>query len=69
MNRMISASIFVAIATALCVPSSAVAQTFPASVTDKIQAAQKQVKTIGMEEYRKVVANPGEALIIDVREP
>ena len=69
MNRMISASIFVAIATALSVPSTAVAQTFPASVTDKIQAAQKQIKTIGMEEYRKVVANPGEALIIDVREP
>ena len=34
-----------------------------------MQAAQKQVKTIGMEEYRKIVENPSEALIVDVREP
>ncbi|MBK9113570.1 MAG: rhodanese-like domain-containing protein [Nitrospira sp.] len=69
MNRLFTASIFVAIAMALSVPSPAVAQNFPLSVTQKIQAAQKQVKTIGLEEYRKVVESPGEALIIDVREP
>ncbi|MCS6327522.1 MAG: rhodanese-like domain-containing protein [Nitrospira sp.] len=35
----------------------------------KVHAAQQQVSTIGMEDYRKVVDSPGEALIIDVREP
>jgi rhodanese-related sulfurtransferase len=38
-------------------------------VTQKIQAARAHVKTIGMEEYRKVIDAPGEALIVDVREP
>ncbi|MGC3975715.1 MAG: rhodanese-like domain-containing protein [Nitrospira sp.] len=45
------------------------AQTLPPVVIQKIRAAQKQVKTIAMEEYRTVIDNPGEALIIDVREP
>ncbi len=45
------------------------AQTLPPVVTQKIQAAPKQVKTIAMEDYRAVVDHPGEALIIDVREP
>ena len=67
MNHLLTASLFVAMA--LSVPSPAVAQTFPPSVTQKIRAAQKEVKTIGLEEYRKVVESPGEALIIDVREP
>lgn len=49
--------------------SGSFAQTLPPVVTQKIQAAQKQVKTIAMEEYRTVVDHPGEALIIDVREP
>jgi len=53
----------------LSVPSMALAQSVPPVVTQKIQAAQKQVKTIGMEEYRKVVESPGETLIVDVREP
>lgn len=53
----------------LVVPPHAFAQRVPPAVTQKIQAAQKQVKTISMEEYRKVVENPGEALIVDVREP
>lgn len=30
--------------------------------------AQKHVTTIGMDEYRKLVDNPGSALIMDVRE-
>jgi rhodanese-related sulfurtransferase len=50
------------------VPAS-FAQGLPPVVAQKIQAAQKQVKTIGMEEYRKVVENPGGTLIVDVREP
>lgn len=45
------------------------AQTLPPIVTQKIQAAQKQIKTIAMEEYRAVVDHPGEALIVDVPEP
>lgn len=46
----------------------AMAQSFPSAVTQKIQAAQKHVKTIGAEEYRKLVDRPGDALIVDVRE-
>ena len=44
-------------------------QSYPSTVTQKILSAQKDVRTIGMEEYRRVVDNPGNALIIDVREP
>ena len=47
----------------------ALAQSYPSSVTQKVLSAQKNVSTIGIEEYRKVVDNPGTALIIDVREP
>lgn len=50
-------------------PSLALAQNYPDAVSQKVQAAQKQVKTIGMEEYRKLVDNPGETLIVAVREP
>lgn len=35
----------------------------------KVHAAQQHVRTIGMEDYRKIVDSPGETLIIDVREP
>ena len=45
------------------------AQTYPSSVTQRVISAQKEVRTIGIEEYRKVVGNVGNALIIDVREP
>lgn len=53
----------------LAIPPHALAQSFPPVVSQKVQTAQKQVKTIGMEEYRKVVESPGNALIVDVREP
>ncbi|MEK9140935.1 MAG: rhodanese-like domain-containing protein [Nitrospirota bacterium] len=53
----------------LALSSPAFAQSFPPIVKQKVEAAQKQVKTIGMEEYRKLVENPGAALIVDVREP
>ena len=53
----------------LALSSPAFAQIFPPIVKQKVEAAQKQVKTIGMEEYRKLVENPGAALIVDVREP
>lgn len=53
----------------LSVSPSAVAQGLPPAVKQNGAAPQKPVKTIGMEEYRKIVDNPGSALIIDVREP
>ena len=49
--------------------ASLFAQSYPSSVTQKVLSAQKEVRTIGMSEYRKVVENHGRALIIDVREP
>ena len=69
MNAGITSSLVIMIGAALSVPPMAFAQNYPPSVTQKVQAAQKQVKTIGMEEYRKVVESPGPALIVDVREP
>jgi len=69
MNQVFTSYVVIAIGAALSAPSMALAQSYPPVVTQKIQAAQKQVKTIGMEEYRKVVGSPGEALIVDVREP
>lgn len=45
------------------------AQSAPPVVNQKAELAKKPVKTIGMEEYRKIVENPGAALIVDVREP
>src|SRR6185437_4883986 len=53
----------------LAISSVTFAQGLPPIVKQKVEAAQKQVKTIGMEEYRKIVENPGAALIVDVREP
>ena len=70
MNAGITSSLVIMIGAALSsVPSIALAQNYPPAVTQKVQAVQKQVKTIGMEEYRKVVESPGPALIVDVREP
>lgn len=60
--------IFIMGATLACF-SPVFAQTVPPVVKQKVEAAQKQVKTIGMEEYRNLVENPGSALIVDVREP
>ena len=70
MNAGITSALVIVIGVALSsVPSIALAQNYPPAVTQKVQAAQKQVKTIGIEEYRKVVESPGPALIVDVREP
>ncbi len=54
---------------AVACPPATFAQSLPPAVMEKVQAAQQHVKTIGMEDYRKVVDAAGEALIIDVREP
>lgn len=69
MNQLFTSFMGMVIGAVLAISPHAFAQSLPSVVTQKIQAAKKQVKTIGMEEYRKVVENPGEALIVDVREP
>ena len=69
MNLLFTLSSVLLIGAEITVASVAFAQGLPPAVTQKVQAAQKQVKTIGMEEYRKVVENPGGTLIVDVREP
>ena len=69
MNLLFALSAVLLIGAEITVASAAFAQGLPPAVAQKVQAAQKQVKTIGMEEYRKVVENPGGTLIVDVREP
>ena len=69
MNVGITSSLVIMIGVGLSIPSMALAQNYPPTVTQKVQVAQKQIKTIGIEEYRKVVESPGNALIVDVREP
>ncbi len=69
MNQLFISSMAIMIGVVLAIPSHAFAQSVPPVVSQKIQAAKKQVKTIDMEAYRKVVENPGNALIVDVREP
>jgi rhodanese-related sulfurtransferase len=59
----------VVLSAALSFPCSVFSQSFPPIVKQKVETAQKQVKIIGMEEYRKIVESPGAALIVDVREP
>ena len=69
MSTLILLPLAIVVSAALSFPSSLFAQSFPPIVKQKVEAAQKQVKTIGMEEYRKLVENPGAAVIVDVREP
>ncbi|HMS84768.1 MAG TPA: rhodanese-like domain-containing protein [Nitrospira sp.] len=69
MNAAALFSITVLIGASLSHSSSALAQSGTPTVTQNGHAVQKHVKTIGMEEYRKIVDHPGTALIIDVREP
>ena len=53
----------------LAVHTGSLAQSSSPKVQQHVDAAQKPVRVIGMEEYRTLVDNPGSALIIDVREP
>lgn len=69
MNLFITSSLTIMLSAFLILPSQALAQNVPPVSKQKVEVAQKQVKTIGMEEYRKLVENPGAALIVDVREP
>ena len=68
MNVLAIASVTALLGVSLSLSSLALAQGLPPVVKQKVEAAQKQVKTIGMEDYRKIVDNPGAAMIIDVRE-
>lgn len=69
MNQLFTSFMAMVIGAVLAISPYAFAQSLPPVVSKKIQAARKQIETIGMEEYRKVVENPEEALIVDVREP
>lgn len=69
MNRISTFCLVLMSGAGLTIAPASFAQGLPPAVAQKVQAAQKQVKTIGMEEYRKVVENPGGTLIVDVREP
>ncbi len=69
MHRLIVFSLIALTGLLSPVPPGAFAQALPPAVMQKIQAAQQHVKTIGLEDYRKVVDSPGDAIIIDVREP
>ncbi len=69
MSTAISSSLTFIMGATLAISSPVFAQGFPPVVKQKVETAQKQVKTIGMEDYRKLVENPGAALIVDVREP
>ncbi len=69
MSTAISLPLTFTMSATLALSSPVFAQSFPPVEKQKIEVAQKQVKPIGMEEYRKLVENPGAALIVDVREP
>lgn len=60
---------FLVMSTAWTIPAAVLAQQVPPVVTQQVAPTQKHVRVIGMEDYRKIVENPGAALIIDVREP
>jgi hypothetical protein len=68
MNQLVMSSMSNALGAVLSFLLITRAQHFPPVVTHEIQTAQRQVKTIGMKEYRKAAESPGEALIVDVRE-
>ena len=70
MSQLFTSSIVIVIVIGalLSVLPMVLAQNFPPVAKQKIRTAQKQVKTIGMKEYRKVVESRGNALILDMRE-
>lgn len=69
MNTLALASTALSFSAALAVSLPVFGQSVLPVVNQDVEAAKKQVKTIGMEEYRKLIETPGTALIVDVREP
>ena len=67
-NVSISSASVVAVFLSL-VPTVVMGQSYPPTVAHKVQSAQKEVKTVAVTEFRKVVDHPSDAVIIDVREP
>jgi len=54
---------------ALAAPALAAQPDWPPSVDALAIAARKALPTVGMKEYRRVVDEPKDALLLDVREP
>ncbi len=69
MKKVATLSLSVMVGASLCLSSLVCAQGLPLPAKPNVDAAQKHVRTIGMDEYRTLVDNPGSALIVDVREP
>ncbi|MBX3301390.1 MAG: hypothetical protein KF693_04175 [Nitrospira sp.] len=69
MKRSMRQSLSIIVAGMLFLSSPAFTQGPPPTVKQEVDGAQKHVRTIGMDEYRRLVENPGSALIVDVREP
>lgn len=69
MKTVATLSLSVMVGASLCLSLLVCAQELPPTVKPNVDAAQKHVRTIGMDEYRTLVNNPGSALIVDVREP
>lgn len=69
MMRSMRHSLSLAVGVVVYLASPGFTQGLPPTMNPKVDATQKHVRTIGMDEYRKLVDNPGSALIIDVREP
>ena len=56
------------LAVILVLPALALAAELPPVVGNMIMTARSEVNVIGMDDFRKIVDNPGGALILDVRE-
>ena len=69
MKKSTTLSLGFVVGAVVSLSSFAFSQGAPPAVSQPVDAAQKHVRMIGMDEYRKLVENPGQALIVDVREP
>lgn len=69
MKKSTTLSLGFVVGAVVSLASFAFSQGAPPAMSQQVGAVQKHVRTIGMEEYRKLVENPGAALIVDVREP
>lgn len=69
MKESTKRSVSFTVGAVLLLASPAIAQELPPPSMQMAEATQRHVRTIGMEEYRTLVDNPGSALIVDVREP
>lgn len=69
MKKSTTLSLGFVVGAVVSLASFAFSQGAPPAMSQQVGAVQKHVRTIGVEEYRKLVENPGAALIVDVREP